>query len=337
MTVVAPEPIKIASVSPSEDIYSLSTIEVTFSKEVVDAATGAKVVLNNAAGEKVADASYVVAGKVLTVTLANEVTAPGEYTLVIPEGVVKGAAVGDAYSGSVTIVVEEFDIYEPRYNGTRNRTDRLIKGFTLTGNSGENSYTLTAEEQTLDYTNATAVAKFTVVAGEELSISFDKIGSWIHQYVFIDYNADGFTASIAEGSDWQPAEDLVAYSFYNNDAASDESGWNSVGSVVAGGNRNTPSVPAFNAPEAAGTYRMRIKQDWCNIDPAGDADGKFDDFKNNGGQIIDVLLEVTAADGIVLVGAEDAVKGIYDLQGRKIEQITAPGLYIVNGNKVLVK
>jgi hypothetical protein len=32
-----------------------------------------------------------------------------------------------------------------------------------------------------------------------------------------------------------------------------------------------------------------------------------------------------------------AVKGIFDMQGRKIENITAPGLYIIDGVKVLVK
>lgn len=338
ITVVAPEPIKIASVSPSEEIYSLSIIEVEFSKEVVDAATGAEVVLNNAAGEKVSSASYSVAEKVLTVTLAQEVTTPGEYTLVIPEGVVNGAAVGDSFSGSVTLVVEEFDVYEPTYNGDRTNTGRVIRAITLTGVlSGESSYTLTSEEQGKDYANATAAAVFNVEAGEELTITFDKAGSWIHQFVFIDFDGDGFTASIAEGSEWAPAEDLVAYSFYNNDGASDESGWNSVGTVITGSNRNTPEVPAFKAPETAGTYRMRVKQDWCNIDPAGDSDGKFGDFKQNGGQIIDVTLEVINPIGIKEIEGDNGVKGVYDISGRKLEKVTAPGVYVVNGKKVLVK
>ena len=336
MTVVAPEPIKVVSVSPSADIYSLSTIEVQFSKEVVDAATGAEVVLNDAVGEKVASASYSVAEKVLTVILAQEVTTPGEYTLVIPEGVVKGAAVGDSFSGSVTLVVEEFDVYEPTYNGERTNSGRVIKGFTLTGASGENTYTLTADEQTKDYTNATSTV-FKVEAGEDLTITFDKAGSWIHQFVFIDFDFDGFTASIAEGSEWAPAGDLVAYSFYNNGDDSDESGWNSVGDVLTGGDRNTPDVPSFKAPETVGAYRMRVKQDWCNIDPMGDSDGKFGDFKQNGGQIIDVTLEVINATGIKEVEGDNGAKGVYDLSGRKLEKVSAPGVYIVNGKKQLVK
>ena len=45
--------------------------------------------------------------------------------------------------------------------------------------------------------------------------------------------------------------------------------------------------------------------------------------------------EETAIENVVAEAA--AVEGIFDMQGRKIDAITAPGLYIVNGKKVLVK
>ena len=38
-----------------------------------------------------------------------------------------------------------------------------------------------------------------------------------------------------------------------------------------------------------------------------------------------------------VVEENKAVKGIYDILGRKVDAITAPGLYIVDGKKVLVK
>ena len=41
--------------------------------------------------------------------------------------------------------------------------------------------------------------------------------------------------------------------------------------------------------------------------------------------------------GIENVEVENEVKTIYDLTGRRVETITAPGIYIVNGKKVLVK
>jgi hypothetical protein len=41
--------------------------------------------------------------------------------------------------------------------------------------------------------------------------------------------------------------------------------------------------------------------------------------------------------GIENVEVENEVKAIFDLTGRRVEEITAPGIYIVNGKKVLVK
>jgi hypothetical protein len=51
-----------------------------------------------------------------------------------------------------------------------------------------------------------------------------------------------------------------------------------------------------------------------------------------------VLEEVTAETGVDEVKIESVkVKGIYDLTGRRIDEITVPGIYIVDGKKVLVK
>ena len=340
-TVVAPEPLEVVSVEPASIVSELKEITLTFNSEVAgEFDPYAMVAMKFKKGNSVACgiSNYVAEGAVLTVTLSQTITEEGEYTLVIPEGLITRKSNGDAFSGEFAFEVGEPPVdYTPTNNGRRTNTGRVIRGITLTTASGENSYTLTDDEQTQDYTDATAAAIFTVEVGEELTISFDKAGEWIHQFVFIDFDGDGFTASIAEGSDWAPAEDLVAYSFYNNNSSSDESGWNSVGAVITGNNRSTPAIPAFKAPETEGTYRMRVKQDWCNIDPAGDADGKFGDFKANGGQIIDVLLNVVYPIGIENVNADAVIKGIYDIHGRKLEQITAPGLYIVNGKKVLVK
>ncbi|MBR3941209.1 MAG: hypothetical protein IKJ71_03485 [Bacteroidaceae bacterium] len=49
-------------------------------------------------------------------------------------------------------------------------------------------------------------------------------------------------------------------------------------------------------------------------------------------------LEEVGSTSIENVKGENGnVEGIYDLSGRKFEQVTAPGLYIINGKKVLVK
>ncbi|MBR4848508.1 MAG: Ig-like domain-containing protein, partial [Bacteroidaceae bacterium] len=344
ITIVNPTPISISAVSPNAEIYSLSTIEVKFNKDVVAAEAAACVQLKDANDNVVSEATYTVEGKIMTITLADEVNTPGTYTLVIPEGAIVGAAVADAFSGTYEIVVEKFDVYKPRNTGNKTRNDRNVAKVTITSPAkGVSEYVLTNAQRSLDYTNLVNVeepVRFYAEPGEELTPTVEGSGSWVHFYVFIDMEGDGFTASIEEGSNWKPAGDLVSYSFYNNDAASGDSGWNSVGDEITGSDRNRPALPKFTAPEKAGKYRMRFKQDWCSIDPQGDEDGKFGDFKENGGQIIDVLLyvgDVKEESAIDSIAAEKANVGVFDMTGRKVEKIVAPGLYIVNGVKKVVK
>ena len=289
-------------------------------------------------------------------TLAAPVTEAGEYTLVVPEGTVYnegfnpdaadfGVEWGAIYNPEVrvayTVVPVETGVdYTPRHTGTKERNDRNVTAVKLNGWLGEQVYNLTATEQSQDYTDATAVSTFKVVAGEELTPVVDHAGEWVHHAVYVDFEGDGFTSGIEEGSEWKPAGDLVAYSFYNNGGSSDEYGYNSVGTSMSGMDRHMPALPKFTAPTEPGLYRVRFVQTWCNIDPAGDADGKFGDFKGNGDQIVDVMIEVGEYTGINGVNVENA-NDVYTLDGRKVVvkagQKLNKGLYIVGGKKVYVK
>ena len=234
--------------------------------------------------------------------------------------------------------------YTPTNTGTRNYAERDIDAVVFTSaQNGEVRYDLSATERVSEYLDLTDVVEFVASPGEQVSIGIVTDGSWVNHYIYIDYDADGFTASIENGSNWMPAGDLVAYSFYNNGGSSDNSGWNSEGTAISGDNRSHPAIPAFVAPTEPGVYRLRIKQDWCSIDPAGDSDSNFGGtFSNYGGQIIDVMLNVTdSTTGIEDVDTEDVVnpafEGIYDLQGRKLDEITKTGIYIIDGKKVFIK
>ena len=46
---------------------------------------------------------------------------------------------------------------------------------------------------------------------------------------------------------------------------------------------------------------------------------------------------ISGTTGIASVGMEAAKDEIYDLVGRKVERVTVPGIYIVNGKRVLIK
>ncbi|MBR3884525.1 MAG: hypothetical protein IKJ31_07215, partial [Bacteroidaceae bacterium] len=52
---------------------------------------------------------------------------------------------------------------------------------------------------------------------------------------------------------------------------------------------------------------------------------------------VEAVINNEGTTGINGVDAENGEQAIYDITGRKIEEITAPGIYIVNGRKVLVK
>ena len=188
--------------------------------------------------------------------------------------------------------------YTPTFTGNKTNTTRYINSVVLQSasfsNHEANSLTLSNSERTQWYVDKSGSAKMKAAAGETVTLTVNKTGDWMNAYVYIDADNNGFTAGIE--NNYVPTGDLVSYSFYNNGSDSDQSGWNSAGDVINGGGapdpRSTVVLPTFTAPTNPGEYRMRIKLDWCNIDPNGDNDNKFGNFTSNGGHIIDVTLEV---------------------------------------------
>ena len=185
--------------------------------------------------------------------------------------------------------------YTPTFTGSRTNANRSINSVNLQSASYQgypsNSLTLTSAEKTQCYVDKSGSVTMKAGAGERVTLSVSVAGEWMNSFVYIDADKNGFTAGIADDR-YTPTGDLVSYSFYNNNSTNDESGWNSDGTIINGDSRSNVNLPSFNVPQELGPYRMRIKLDWCNIDPNGDNDGKFGDFMANGGHIIDVTLEV---------------------------------------------
>ena len=301
------EGLKIANITPANgaEVEAIEDILIEFNKEITCMAEafymtsdkGAEYFLTPSFNDK---ENNELPYNSIRLVAETPITAAGTYTLYIEDyniGTTDWMNMEILPAQTLTFIIPgegggdgEVD-YTPTYTGAKTRNDRNMTAVTL----NDNSYELTSTEQNSCYVDVTETVKFTVAAGATVQAAIETGASWIHSYVFIDTDANGFTAGIEEGSDYAPTGDLMAYSFYNNDATSDEYGWNSIGGVITGDNRNKPAVPAFTAPAQPGVYRMRFKLDWCNIDPMGDSDGKFGDFMGNGGQIIDVMLEVVEA------------------------------------------
>ena len=176
--------------------------------------------------------------------------------------------------------------------------------------------------------------KFTVEAGSEVTPSIGYVGEWMHGYVYIDLNNDKQFSFNADGAD-QTGTEVVSYSYYKDQ--------NSKGEAVAS-SCNVNPMPAFTAPTTPGTYRIRFKVDWDNIDAGGSvASGNY--ILNNGGGIYDATLEVVApvVDGISTINAEVAngEAQLFTVDGVQIAKLQK-GLNIVRTadgkvKKVLVK
>ena len=176
--------------------------------------------------------------------------------------------------------------------------------------------------------------KFTVEAGSEVTPSIGYVGEWMHGYVYIDLNNDKQFSFNADGAD-QTGTEVVSYSYYKNQ--------NSKGEAVES-NCNVNPMPAFTAPTTPGTYRIRFKVDWDNID-AGGSVLSTNHILNNGGGIYDATLEVVepVTDGISTINAEVAngEAQLFTVDGVQISKLQK-GLNIVRSadgkvKKVLVK
>ena len=201
--------------------------------------------------------------------------------------------------------------------------------------TGKDKQTIEFGKTMNGYEDLTAgTEKFTVEAGSEVTPSIGYVGEWMHGYVYIDLDNNKQFSFNADGAD-QTGTEVVSYSYYKDQ--------NSKGEAVAS-SCNVNPMPSFTAPTTPGTYRIRFKVDWDNID-AGGSVLSTNHILNNGGGIYDATLEVVepVTDGISTINAEVAngEAQLFTVDGVQIAKLQK-GLNIVRTadgkvKKVLVK
>ena len=209
-----------------------------------------------------------------------------------------------------TTVTAEFEEAVPAYctyEGTSSHDQRYVRSITMNGGTSPFSvsvYSTTRQAIYVDKTDHVLEA----YAGEEIQPVVNWAGEWMHGYLYIDYDKD-YTFSYTLGSDDYPTADgeLVSYTFYS--PSDSQWGKNSKGETTENNSR-LDDVPSFTLPEslAPGEYRVRLKIDWCHLDPCGHPDEIANTLTGNGGNIVDFTLRIVERPATYTVTLPETVE-----------------------------
>ena len=209
-----------------------------------------------------------------------------------------------------TTVTAEFEEAVPAYctyEGNSSHDQRYVRSITMNGGTSPFSvsvYSTTRQAVYVDKTDNVLEA----YAGEEIQPVVNWAGEWMHGYLYIDYDKD-YTFSYTLGSDDYPTADgeLVSYTFYSPSGS--QWGKNSKGESTKHDSR-LDDVPSFTLPEslAPGEYRVRLKIDWCHLDPCGHPDEIPNTLTGNGGNIVDFTLRIVERPATYTVTLPETVE-----------------------------
>lgn len=209
-----------------------------------------------------------------------------------------------------TTVTAEFEEAVPAYctyEGNSSHDQRYVRSITMNGGTSPFSvsvYSTTRQAIYVDKTDHVLEA----YAGEEIQPVVNWAGEWMHGYLYIDYDKD-YTFSYTLGSDDYPTADgeLVSYTFYS--PSDSQWGKNSKGESTKHDSR-LDNVPSFTLPEslAPGEYRVRLKIDWCHLDPCGHPDEIANTLTGNGGNIVDFTLRIVERPATYTVTLPETVE-----------------------------
>ena len=236
-------------------------------------------------------------------------------------GAVKAWDNADVNSASAWVISEVEDLSQIAHTVTMSATfSSVMLGYNATVPAGVEAYNAEGVED--GYVSLVEVARvggvipantpvilyrtddtkekiFTYTENDATNIPYETVlgGSLFQKYVKCEENMDYYKLMIQGG------EAKMYWMYKEFDAAGNKVGENNGGHIKCSANKIYMALPS---QQQAASYSMRfVKPGTTGVD------------------------EVKTENG--------EVKTIYDLQGRKLTEITDPGFYIINGKKVYVK
>lgn len=195
----------------------------------------------------------------------------------------------------VEIPAGEYETYPA--DNVINRTDtRYTSNIVLTSDGKEQTISdLQSASEKHIYRDATAqIAE--LAPGATVNVTANYVGSWMHGYLWIDYNQDYQFSYELNSSDLPTASsELVGFSNYNSNPNGGGTWHNSNGNPTYGGGGGTPNAGfSFVVPEdlPAGEYRARYIVDYNAIDPVPQPDRSDNTLEKNGGMVADFTIRI---------------------------------------------
>lgn len=195
----------------------------------------------------------------------------------------------------VEIPAGEYETYPA--DNVINRTDtRYTSNIVLTSDGKEQTISdLQSASEKHIYRDATAqIAE--LAPGATVNVTANYVGSWMHGYLWIDYNQDYQFSYELNSSDLPTASsELVGFSNYNSNPDGGGTWHNSNGNTTSGGGGGTPNAGfSFVVPEdlPAGEYRARYIVDYNAIDPVPQPNRSDNTLEANGGMVADFTIRI---------------------------------------------
>lgn len=195
----------------------------------------------------------------------------------------------------VEIPAGEYETYPA--DNVINRTDtRYTSNIVLTSDGKEQTISdLQSASEKHIYRDATAqIAE--LAPGATVNVTANYVGSWMHGYLWIDYNQDYQFSYELNSSDLPTASsELVGFSNYNSNPDGGGTWHNSNGNPTYGGDGGTPNAGfSFVVPEdlPAGEYRARYIVDYNAIDPVPQPNRSDNTLEANGGMVADFTIRI---------------------------------------------